>query len=41
MCPVEETEFERMITLAERIGFSEEEVAELVATYGCRDKAKR
>ncbi|GLQ15857.1 hypothetical protein GCM10007879_01060 [Maritalea porphyrae] len=41
MCPVEPNEFERMIELAEKIGFSEEDIAELVATYGCREKAKR
>ena len=39
MCPVEQSEFDRMIAMAEKIGFSEEEVAELVATYGCREKA--
>jgi len=41
MCPVEKKEFERMIELAEKIGFSNEDIAELVATYGCREKAKR
>ena len=41
MCPVEQTEFDRMIEMAEKIGFSEEELAELMKTYGCREKGKR
>jgi RNA polymerase subunit RPABC4/transcription elongation factor Spt4 len=41
MCPVEKKEFEHMIELAEKIGFTEEDIADLVATYGCREKAKR
>lgn len=41
MCPVEQKEFDRMIKLAEKIGFNDEELAELMVTYGCRDKAAR
>jgi len=41
MCPVEKKEFEQMIALAEKIGFSEEELAELASTYGCRKKGVR
>jgi len=41
MCPVEKAEFERMITLAQKIGFSEEQLADLIATYSCQSKKSK